>query len=125
VAYQPCFVVSSSMQAGWTASLGGGGGAGAAPLSGSAGLVAQFSTADYIEDLRGPFFNLGGSLGIGGGVQGSGFWGHGRWGQDIWGFTFGITLTTPQISGYGIGTGTTVEPLLGSLAPSCKSRVLQ
>jgi RHS repeat-associated protein len=124
LAYQGCVVASSNLQFGLTASYGGGGG-NLAPVSGSIGLVAQFSNADYIEDLAGPFDNVGGSVGADLGVQGSGFLGSGRCGQSVGGITFGPTATTPQAGWYGVRTITEYRTLLGGAAPSCKPKALQ
>lgn len=124
---QGCVVASSNLQVGFTGSLGAGGAVGVPPASAGVGLVGQVSNADYIEDLGGPFYNVGGSAGAGGGVQGSAFGGLGRCGQPVFGGTFGATLTTPQAGAYGVGTGTAVLPALGNAAPSCtatKSQVL-
>jgi RHS repeat-associated protein len=127
VALQGCVAVSSSGQFGLTASGGLGGAGGVAPLSAGAGLVAQVSNADYLEDLGGPFYNVGGSSGFGLGAQGSGFGGLGRCQQPVLGGTFGPTLTTPQAGAYGIGTGTGVLVVGGPSAPSCgtKSQALK
>jgi RHS repeat-associated protein len=126
VALQGCVVASSNLQFGVAFSGGGGGGgANVAPISAGAGVVAQFSNADYIEDLEGPFYNVGGSAGAGIGMQGSGFFGAGRCGQPVGGVTFGPTITTPQAGWYGVGTGTAVRTFLGEPAPSCKPQVLQ
>lgn len=127
VSLQGCVVASSGGQVGLTASAGLGGAAGASPVSAGAGLVAQVSNADYIEDLGGPFYNVGGSGGAGLGAQGSAFGGLGHCQQPVVGGTLGPTLTTPQVGGYGIGTGTAVLTILGSAAPGCgvKSEALR
>jgi RHS repeat-associated protein len=125
---QGCVVASTKGQVGVTGSVGGGGAVGPVPVSASLGGVVQVSNADYIQDLAGPFYNVGGSEGAGLGVQGSGFWGKNQCGQDIWGGTVGGQFTTPQAGGYGIGTGSAVVPLLGDDRPACslgKSQVLQ
>jgi RHS repeat-associated protein len=123
-----CIVVSSNFQFGVTATGGGGGAPISAPISGSAGLAAQLSTADYIEDLGGPFYQAGVAAGAGVGAEGSLFGGRGSCKQPVVGINLGLQLTTPKATAYGMGTSTTTRDLLGAGQPACptgKSQVLQ
>jgi hypothetical protein len=127
LAFQGCVVASTNLQVGLSFSSGGGVAIGAVPVSAGVGLVGQVSNGDYIQDIAGPFYNVGGSAGVGEGVQGSAFVGSGRCGQQVLGGTLGVTLTTPQAGSYGVETGTEVKQALGGDPTACsiaKSQVL-
>jgi RHS repeat-associated protein len=113
-----CVVASTNLQVGLISSAGGGGQVGA---SASAALLVQISNADYVQDLAGPFANLGGSTEYGGGVSGSVFAGYGRCNQLVEGVTFGPSLGAGA-EGHLTVTGTNVWGTIGSNPSSCSAK---
>jgi RHS repeat-associated protein len=112
-----CVQASTSGQVGITVTGGGGVGT-SGGFGGSADVGVQVSNAKYIEDLGGPFGQVGGSGG--GGLSGSGdvFAGPGHCGQPVVGADGGVGVGGGAEAHAG-GTYTVPIPILGPRAGSC------
>jgi RHS repeat-associated protein len=105
-----CHVTSDSGQSGIILIVGGGGGPGVAVGS---GVSSIHSDAAEIYDLEGPFAIVGGSAGLGGGLQGEFFAGRGHCSQVVTGEMAGIFVG----AGGSAQGGVSVTKVLIGLGP--------
>jgi hypothetical protein len=113
-----CNVRSDTGQSGVLLVLGFGGGFG---LGESQGVSFIHSDAAEIYDLEGPFAIIGGSVAVGGGLQGEFFAGLGHCGQQVTGEMAGLVVGAEGSAQSGI-SGTTVLVGIGPPKSKCIDR---